>query len=75
METLKETLQAQQAEAVKKLDQLHDERISTLKVYEKAKHDHEAQRLIVEQNARALKAFEPRKPRAKKTGGPRQEVR
>jgi hypothetical protein len=64
--TLKETLlnvQAAAVEVFKNLDKTFDEAKGT---YLRAKQNRAAQKLIVDQNARALKAFEPRKPRAKK---------
>jgi hypothetical protein len=67
METLKETLQAQQAEAINKFRELDGKAEEAKNYYVIAKLDRDEQKLIVDQNARALKAFEPRKPRAKKT--------
>jgi hypothetical protein len=66
METLKETLQAQQAEAINKFRELDRKAEEAKNYYVEAKLDRDEQKLIVDQNARALKAFEPRKPRAKK---------
>jgi hypothetical protein len=67
METLKETLLKQQDEAEEKLIRLADNLVEAEKEYKAAKAAWKQQNEICEQNARALKAFEPRKPRAKKT--------
>jgi hypothetical protein len=67
METLKETLLKQQAEEEYKLIQLADVLVKAEKEFKSAKAAWKEQNEICNQNARALKAFEPRKPRAKKT--------
>jgi hypothetical protein len=67
METLKETLKAKQAEEEEKLADLADNLFEAEKEYKAAKAAWKQQNEICDQNARALKAFEPRKPRAKKT--------
>jgi hypothetical protein len=67
METLKETLKAKQIEEMNKLNSLAGFLKDAKKAFEEARDKYKAQELICDQNARALKAFEPRKPRAKKT--------
>jgi hypothetical protein len=67
METLKETLQAKQAEEEENLAVLTEDLVEAQKNLKAAKAAWKEQNEICNQNASALKAFEPRKPRAKKT--------
>jgi hypothetical protein len=64
--SLLQTLKAEQDEAVKKLDTMKARKHEAMLAYDLAKAEYDEQKQIVDQNARALKAFEPRKPRQKK---------
>jgi hypothetical protein len=64
--SLLQTLKAEQEEAVKKLESLFVSKTGAKANYDAAKSEYDEQKKTVDQNARALKAFEPRKTRQKK---------
>jgi hypothetical protein len=62
-----ESLREKQTEDIKLLASLKAKMLTAENEFLERKTDYLSQQTRVEQNARALKAFEPRKPRAKKT--------
>ena len=64
--SLLETLKKEQEAAVEQLTALEKEKDQCKELYQKAQEKFSKQKTIVDQNARALKAFEPRKTRQKK---------
>jgi hypothetical protein len=64
--SLLQTLKAEQEAAIKRLNDIAEEKNGYKLKYDTVKMEYDAQKLVVDQNARALKAFEPRKARQKK---------